>query len=267
MREYKTKETALNHIRAGENFMTKVFNRFWTDREVCIEAIAHGPAYLDFVKTHNPDIEWDSEFIATAFMRALEVKPTSSFLSALGRYLPPQITDSKAIALRAAEMPYSYFENYMSPNLLLDKEVYRAFKTTIFREGSKSQRLSGLIIGAPDEFIDCLLDSPAAGGCFGTPEYVGKLGKEMAAVCAKEKTFRLAFGGLHDDEEFVLEVLKMAGSETHHLRKECSYRIRKAARNMDLMNYLETAVQAKRLEALLKPKRGDGIVARNKTKI
>lgn len=266
MREYKTKSTAIKHIRAGENFSKSVFSRFWTDREVCKEAIAHHPSMIDFVIFENPDIEWCAEFMTEVFLRALEVKPAPAYLSKIGKYLPPEITDSKAIALRAAEVPKCYFHRFMSPNLLLDKDVFHAFRASLSLEHSELYRLHGRLTDNPKDLLDMLLLSSAVDGCRGFLENIRKTGKEAATFCADDETFRFAFDGLHDDEEFVLEVLKMARYDDR-LRQECSYRIRKAARNTDLMNYLETVVEAKRLEAVLKPKGSDEIRTRNKTKI
>lgn len=266
MREYKTKPTAIKHVRAGEDFTDKAFRQFWTDKEVCIEVVARRPRLLRFVMAHNPDIEWDSDFVTKAFEMACEIDPKSAYVSEIVEYLPPEITSAKTVALQATEHCFTYFEKHMSPNLLFDKDVFHAYKAKITQEVSEMFREFSLRMGGPKGVMGALLEgSPKT--YWWMLENLRESREASANICADLRTFRFAFDGLDDDEEFVLDVLKMAGTNSLRLHNKCSYRIRKAARDMDLMSYLETAVQAKRLEALLKPKGGDDIVARNKTKI
>ncbi len=255
MREYKTKPTALKHIRAGENFTNKVFNRYWTDREVCMEAIAHDPSRFVFVCYHIRGIEWNSEFMESLFLRMLEVKPKNFYVGQIGPYLPPEITDSKEVALRALEHKSSAFENYMAPNLCLDMEVRKKYDGRDYRERKPISSASASLLG---ERTDVLEDLVKANPYFywSLPDHLRKLRGVAAFICTDTNTFRLAFDGLHDDEEFVLEVLKVTGLDSRRLLQECSYRIRKAARGKDFINYLETVVQAKQLDALLPRKTG-----------
>lgn len=255
MREYKTKATALKHIRAGENFTNKVFGRFWTDREVCMEALAHHPSRIYFVMFHNSEIEWDSEFISAVFFKAIEVQTTTSCVNAIGKYLPPEITDSKAIALQVVKESYNYFKRFMAPNLLLDEDVFHALNANISPQLTEIHRLSSLAIGGPGNLIAHLIDA-SPNVYWLTLDLLRKSRSATANICAHFNTFRVAFDGLDDDEEFILEVLKIAGSKDTSLRGECSYRIRKATRDKDFMSYLDTVVQAKRLEALLANKVG-----------
>lgn len=251
MREYKTKPTALKHIRAGENFTNKVFNRYWTDREVCMEALACQPRLFSFVQRHNPEIEWDADFVASAFLKMVDLNPDQLYLCTLrfGHYLPPEITDSRDVVLRCAGIPDSFIWDYMAPDFLLDKEICNALNLSIFRE---INRTSSSRAASYDQ------EQVAAKLFQAFPDLYVRFMKELrfsrsfaAMICKSLKTFRFAFHGLHDDEEFVLEVLKADGAIDYSLPHQCSYRIRKAARGKDFINYLETVVQAKRLDALL----------------
>lgn len=253
MREYKTQATALKHIRAGENFTNKVFGRYWTDREVCMEALAHHPSRIYFVMFHNPDIEWDSEFISAVFLKAIEVQTAAACVNAIGKYLPPEITDSKAIALRVVHESYTYFRRFMAPNLLLDEDVFHALNVKLSPQLTEIHQLSSLAIGGPGNLISHLIDA-SPNVYWSTLKLLRNSRSATASICAHFNTFRVAFDGLDDDEEFILEVLKNAGSKETSLRGECSYRIRKATRDKDFINYLETVVQANRLDALLPQK-------------
>ena len=73
-------------------------------------------------------------------------------------------------------------------------------------------------------------------------------------ACVQAENFLQATGGLHDDEEFVLEVLKELDNKSNRAFPTCSYRIRKAVRYQDPVQYLEAVVQAKKLDALLSHK-------------
>ncbi len=257
MREYKTKATALKHLSAGENFTNKVFGRYWTDREVCMEVLAREPKRFYFIKHQNPEIEWDSDFMASAFLKMVDLYPDQVYYGVqyFGKYLPPEITNSKDVVLRCAEIPNSFIWDVMAPSYLLDKEVCKALNVSLFFEPDRTsspesaryeqEEVAAKIFQAFPHLYLNFLDQLCYSRSF------------AAMFCSGLQTFRFAFHGLHDDEEFVLEVLKKDTTNAYALRHECSYRIRKEARHVGLMKYLETVVQARSLGAMLTPKTGD----------
>lgn len=219
MRPYKTKETALRHIYQGERLWTKPFQHFWCDKEVITEAVLCRPSALDFAFDENPGLKWDEEFITTLFQLMLKARTLRFSLDELGPYLPPEITDSKEVALKVADIAFGSFKFYFAPDLVFDKDVGSAY--------------------------------------FGEHEPTPRMTREATVThCAKYQSFRAAYGGLHDDEEFVLDVLKKIEKERERATTfaKASYRIRKACRGQNEMDHLEKFAAAKKLDGLLKKK-------------
>jgi hypothetical protein len=219
MRLYKNKETALRHIHKGQNLWTKPFQLFWCDKDVIAEAVVHRQNVLRFAFAANPDLKWDEEFMATLFKRILAEKKPFFWTSVMGRYLPPEITESKEIALQAAHLGIHSFRYFFAPDLVFEEDVRSAYS----------------LANAPDTSM--------------TRE-------ATASRCAMAESFRHAYGGLHDDEEFVLDVLKKLTNESDRAMTfaTASYRIRKACRGQNGMDHLEKFVAAKHLDASLRKK-------------
>lgn len=255
MKAYKTQGTALKHVQAGENFRNKVFRHFWTDKEVCKEALARNPFLFDFIvgRNHKQSIEWDSEFMASAFLRMLEIKPRWLNLSSIGPYLPPEITESKEIASRTAQIDLGEWSRYFSPDLTRDQNIRNAHRPFgRMQNCDLSEELQALLYQRTDFLVELVKASPNLISCF--PSHLGAVRGVKVIACVQAENFLQATGGLHDDEEFVLEVLKELDNNSDRAFPTCSYRIRKAVGEQDPVQYLEAVVQAKKLEALLSHK-------------
>lgn len=255
MKAYKTQGTALKHVKAGENFKNKVFRHFWTDKEVCKEALAREPYLFSFIveENYNQNIEWDSEFMASAFLRMLEIKPSCLNLAGIGPFLPPEITESKEIASRAAQIDLYRWRRYFSPDLSRDQNIQNAHRPSEYTQNCDlSEELQALLYQRTDFLVELVKASPGL---------IDSLTSHLCAVrgvkviaCVQAESFFQATGGLYDDEEFVLEVLKELDNKSNRAFPTCSYRIRKAVGYQNPVQYLETVVQAKKLDALLSHK-------------
>ncbi|ALK87786.1 hypothetical protein [Limnohabitans sp. 63ED37-2] len=255
MKAYKTQGTALKHVKAGENFKNKVFRHFWTDKEVCKEALAREPNLFRFIveENYNQNIEWDSEFIASAFLRMLETKPSSLNLARIGPFLPPEITESKEIASRTAQIDLGEWRRYFSPDLSSDQNIRNAHRPFGYTQNCDlSEELQALLYQRTDFLVELVKASP--GLIRSLPGHLGAVRGVKVIACVQAENFLQATGGLHDDEEFVLEVLKELDNKSNRAFPTCSYRIRKAVGYQDPVQYLEAVVQAKKLDALLSHK-------------
>ncbi|WP_374352496.1 hypothetical protein [Limnohabitans sp.] len=255
MKIYKNKSTALKHINNGKSFTNQVFRDFWTNKEVCWEVLCRDPSLFWFVERHNPNIRWDSEFMGSCFLIMLLNKSPyfHLHLSEIGPYLPPEITDSKEVALLAAKFRHCGYDSYFAPDLLLDADIRRAYGHDKHSpKRSLSKELISVLSDRTDLVIDLINAEPTLYSLL--PENLQSRRDVQATICAATSNFRFAVGGLYDQEDFVLEVLKRDETECQKAFHSCSYRIRKAVGEQDPLKYLESVVQAKTLQALLPTK-------------
>lgn len=255
MKPYKTQGTALKHVKAGENFKNQVFRHFWTDKEVCKEALAREPNLFRFIVAENykQNIEWDSEFMASAFLRMLEIKPSSLNLGRIGPFLPPEITESKEIASRTAQIDLGEWRRYFSPDLSGDQNIRNAHRPFGYTQNfDLSEELQALLSQRTDFLVELVKASP--GLIRSLPSHLCAVRAVKVIACVQAENFLPATGGLYDDEEFVLEVLKELDNKSNRAFPTCSYRIRKAVGCQDPVQYLEALVQAKKLDTLLSQK-------------
>lgn len=251
---YARKSTAVHHLEQGLPFTNKKFQRFWYDREVCAEALVNQPNLFWFVVRHNPDIEWDDVFMATLFTRLLDQGRTLPHLNFVGKFLPPSITCSKAIALKAATISSWALKHFLAPDLTLDEDIRRAYSPVIENDGPPlSKQTVTLFTDRPELLIDLISACPHL--YWNVPDSMRRSREVSLAMCARTASFRYAYGGLDDDEGFVLDVLE----RTHELKTEiafstASYRLRKIVRGECPMNYLRKVVAARTLEATLSRK-------------
>ncbi len=276
MKYYKTKPTALRNLQSGKSFTRVLFRQFWSDKEVVAEALKHDPNLFRFAMKHIPGIEWDADFMTTFFMRLLETDCLTGNLTDIGAYLPPEITDSKEIAIRAAGSDYGRFKYYIAPDLLMDKDIQRAYPARQFdgdrdtRRAYQPSRLCAHTVSLLKERTDVLKDLVnACPDLYWTlPEELRRNREASVVICVHVGNFRHALGGLHDDEKFVHEVLMQSDkSMRKHIFETCSYRIRKAVGRNDPVEYLERFVQAKHLEESLAKKPESVRTARTTLKI
>lgn len=255
MRTYKNTSTAIKHLRQGEDFTNQKFQDHWKNREVYTKALVHQPHYFWFVVSKNPDIEWDADFMAELFERMLGEDTRLRTFHNIGPYLPPSVTDSKEIALKAAHIGSGDFRWYFAPDLAWDEDIRKAYAPMLDIEATS---LTPDSISQLRERTDLLVNLVTA--CpelyWSLPVDMRRLREVCASICAHKATFLYAYGGLHDDEEFVLEVL----NRTHELQffeafNRASYRIRKSVKDQqNPIAYLETVVAAKKLDAELSQK-------------
>jgi hypothetical protein len=273
MRRYKTKETAIRNIRKGRSFNRIEFYPFWKDKEVCWEALAHGSISFPEVQRKFPGIEWDSEFMDSLFIRMLEINPSDYCMSDIGPYLTPKITDSKEIAIRAAEIGLTAYQMYSAPDLFLDEDVINAckrkvhysfddrmFKTRLTVEAvqhlnDNTDLLEHLVIACPELY-------------WSLPDSLRMNRRVSIAICIHTGSFRYVHCNYHDDEEFVLDALLGYGIRSRVLMfRTSSYRIRKAVGDNDPIEFLKAAALTKRLEASLSHKTEDTMSKVNRVKI
>ncbi len=273
MREYKTKETAIRNIRKGKMLYGKGFRNFQSDKDVCWEAIVHGRTNFATVQTNIPGIEWDSDFVESAFMRMLEVDPRTTCLSELGPYLTPKITGSKEIAMRVADKNWGEYQLYCSPDLFLDEDVKsvcerkvhynfdrRMFKPSLLRVDAvqhlkdNTDLLEQLVIACPELY-------------WTLPESLRMNRRVSVTICIHTGSFRYVYGNYHDDEEFVLEALLGYPRRLADIFKTCSYRIRKAVGDNDPIEFLKRAILSNELQASLTHKKDDTRFKANRGKI
>lgn len=253
---YKTKETALRHIKNGAKFTKTAFQLFWSNGDVYTEALEHDPTCLGFVLAKNPDIQWDENFTVKHFKCLLEMRNSlySFSMDDIFPYLPPEITESKEIALQAKEFHGFDSPSYFAPDLASDIEVYAAYYSEYeIEEKPIHPSLARLLLDERKIFAFLITEFPRV--YWYLPHELQRTREACVSICAHEKDFRFAYGGLHDDEEFVLDVLKLCKERG----KECifyaaSYRIRKACGENNPMDYLESFTAAKKLEASLQRK-------------
>lgn len=252
MHSYKTQATAIRHIQNEEDFTRPEFQNFWRDKTVFTEALAQQPGLFWFVVSHNPELEWDADFISSLFMRLLRADTPLRSLRHIGPYLPPEITESKEIALKAAHIGSGSFKDYFKPDLAFDTDIRRAYAPLIGRTAlTLDPSVVKLLKERNEVFIELVSKCPEL---FWTlPEELQRNRDACASICAHEGNFRFAYGGLHDDEEFVLDVLKRAQvldfNDPFHT---ASYRIRKIFRDDFSFQNLEKYVASKKLATSLK---------------
>jgi hypothetical protein len=276
MKYYKTKPTALRNLQSGKSFTRVLFRKFWNDKEVVTEALKQDPNLFWFAVKHNPGIEWDADFVTAFFMRLLETKWLTHNLSDIGAYLPPEITDSKEIALLVAGSGCEQFKHYFAPDLFMDMDIQRAYPVKRYYEDEDIQRayqapgVCQHTVSLLMERTDVLKDLVNA-----CPDLYWKLPGELrrnreasVIICVRLGNFRHALGGLHNDEKFVYEVLMQSDEGMRKdIFRTCSYRIRKTVGSNDPVEYLERFVQAKHLEESLAKKPASATTARTMLKI
>jgi hypothetical protein len=273
MREYKTKETAIRNIRAGKMLYGKAFCNFQSDRDVCWEAIVHGRTKFAAVQRNIPGIEWDSDFVESAFTRMLEVNPRDICITEIGPYLTPKITESKDIAIRAAKCRLRDYLQYSAPELLLDEDVANAFRPIAYYRlhdeilnGTRvSQSSVQQLMGDTDLLEDLVQSCPDL--YWSLPGSLRLNRKVSIAICVHTGSFRYALGNYHDNEKFVLEALLGYSKGRAGMFQTCSYRLRKAVGDNNPVEFLRRAILSNELQASLTHKNGDIRPKANRVKI
>ncbi len=273
MREYKTKETAIRNIRAGKMLYGKAFCNFQSDRDVCWEALVHGRTKFLAVRRNIPGIEWDSDFVESAFTRMLGVNPREICITEIGPYLTPKVTESKEIALRAAECHLRDYSLYFAPELFLDEDVVKAYKQisyyrfddTIFNGTQLQQSSLRQLMDDANLLEDLVQSCPDL--YWSLPGSLRQNRRASIAICVHTGSFRYALGNYHDNEEFVLEALLGYSRRRADMFQTCSYRIRKAAGDNDPIEFLKRAILSNDLQARLTHKKDDTRSKINRVKI
>jgi hypothetical protein len=273
VREIKTKETALKHIRAGKRFHSRAFYKFRADKEVCWEAIVHGVSSFHYVRLAIPGIEWDSEYVESIFMKLLEVNPEAIDLSEIGPYLTPKITDSKEVAIRAAKCGLMSYPLYFASDLFLDKDIVNAYRRKADYRVHQGAFNEMKFFGKPEydlmqntDLLEVLVSS-----CpqlyWSLPESL-RLNRQVSiTISIHTGSFRYVDSDFQDDEEFVLKALLGYPGDRADMFKTCSYRIRKAAGHNDPIEFLWSTILSNELQASLTHKKDDSRPKINKVKI
>lgn len=252
MREYKRKETAIRHIKKEEDFRNESFRKFWCDRDVYTESLVKRPERSSFVFRHNPGLKWHAEYMAALFKRILGENRSPRYIGSIGPYLPPEITESKEIALQAAHLCDGDYSCYFAPDLALDEDVQRAYSLRFHKHTEALSPYTQSLLQDLREMTSELI-SKCPELYWHAPIEMQRTREFCIAICAHLDNFKYAFGGLHDDEEFVLEVLRLCidKGEFSEAFTTASYRIRKACVGHDPLEYLEKSVAAKKLSESL----------------
>jgi hypothetical protein len=258
---YKTKDTAIRHIHAGENFENKTFQMFWRDREVYTAALNRRPEYFSFVIIENIEILWDEKFIEEFFLSLLDRGATLGVMRNFGEYLPPSITDSKDVVLRASRCDDSFWlSSHMHPDLTRDEEIKIAYRLqNRFDDNRKLDPFtSTMLMEKKRALLDLIASCPSIYASL--PDELRRVREVCLLMCRWKRNLRLALDGLHDDEEFIFDVLKYADKDYYapqflrEVLETASLRIRKSCKDVGLMVYLEKTVAAKKLSEQLNQK-------------